>query len=61
VLGSSVVVWVKEFVLGRSQRVRVDGQISEEFSVTPGVPEHSVLVPPLFLACVNNIWKSVSE
>jgi hypothetical protein len=28
-----VVVWVKEFVLGRSQRVRVDGQLSEEFRV----------------------------
>ena len=25
-----VVVWVKEFLLGRSQRVRVDGQLSEE-------------------------------
>jgi hypothetical protein len=34
VLGRSVVVWVKEFVLGRSQRVRVDGQLYEEFRVT---------------------------
>jgi len=25
-----VVVWVKEFLLGRSQRVRVDGHVSEE-------------------------------
>jgi len=24
-----VVVWVKEFLLGHSQRVRVDGQLSE--------------------------------
>ena len=25
-----VVVWIKEFLSGRSQRVRVDGQLSEE-------------------------------
>jgi len=28
------VVWVKEFLLGRLQRVRVDGQLSEEVRVT---------------------------
>jgi len=29
-----VVVWIKEFLLGRSQRVRVDGLLSEEVRVT---------------------------
>ena len=29
-----VVLWVKEFLLGCSQRVRVDGKLSEEFRVT---------------------------
>jgi len=29
-----VVVWVKEFLLGRSQRVRGSGELSEEFRVT---------------------------
>jgi hypothetical protein len=33
-----VVVWVMEFVLGRSERVRVDGQLSEEFRVKAGLP-----------------------
>jgi len=37
-----VVVWVKKFLLGRSQRVRVDGQLSEEVRATSGVPEGSV-------------------
>jgi len=37
-----VVVWVKEFPLGRSQRVRVDGIISEEIRVTSGVSQGSV-------------------
>jgi hypothetical protein len=42
-----VVVWIKEFLLGRSQRVRVDGQLSDEVRVTSGVPQGSVAVPRL--------------
>ena len=34
---SKVVVWIREFLLGRTQRVRVGGQLSEE--VTSGVPQ----------------------
>ena len=32
-----VVVWLKEFLLGRSQRIRVDRPHSEEVRVTSGV------------------------
>ena len=32
-----IVVWVKEFLLGRSQRVRLDRQVSEEVRVKSGV------------------------
>jgi hypothetical protein len=38
-----VIKCIKEFLLGRWQRVRVDGQISEEVSVNSGVPQGSVL------------------
>jgi hypothetical protein len=44
-----VVVWIKEFLLGRAQRVRVDGQLSEEVRVTSGVPQGSVFGSLLFL------------
>jgi hypothetical protein len=43
-----VVVWIRDFLLGRTQRVRVGGQLSEEVRVTPGVPQGSVLDPLLF-------------
>jgi len=48
-------VWVKEFLPGCSQRVRVDGQLSEEVRVTSGVPQGSTLGPLLFLSYVNDI------
>jgi len=31
---SSVVVWVREFLVGRTQRIRVGGKLSKEVKVT---------------------------
>ena len=56
-----VVVWVNEFLLGRSQRVTLDGQLSEEVRVTSGVSQGSVLCPLLFLAYVNDIWRNTES
>ena len=36
---SRVVVWVREFLVGRTQRVRVRGQLSKEVEVSSGVPQ----------------------
>ena len=48
----------KGISLRRSQRVRVDGLISEEVRVTSGVPQGSLLGPLLFLAYENDIWRN---
>jgi hypothetical protein len=56
-----VVVWIREFLLGRTQRVRVGGQLSEEVRETSGVPQGSVLGRLLFLAHVNDIWRNIDS
>jgi hypothetical protein len=58
---SRVVVLLREFLLGRKQRVRVEGHLSEEVRVTSGVPQGSVLGPLLFLAYVNDISRNIES
>jgi hypothetical protein len=60
-MDSRVVVWVREFLLGHTQRVRVGGQLSEEVRVTSGVPQGSVLGPLLFLVYVDDIWRNIQS
>ena len=56
---SRVVAWVREFLLCRTQRVRVGGQVSGEVRVTSDVPQGGVL--GLFLAYVNGIWRNIES
>ena len=50
-----VVVWIREFLIGRTQRVRVGEELSEEVRVRSGVPQGSVLGSLLSL-CKRH-WK----
>ena len=54
-------IWIRESLLGCTQRVRVGGELSEEVKVTSAVPQGSVLGPLLFLACVNDIGKNTES
>ena len=54
-------MWIREFLLGRTQRVIVGGHLSQEVRTTSGDPQGSVLGPLLFLAYVNDILWNVES
>ena len=58
---SRVVVWVREFLVGRTQRVRVGGRLSKEVKINSGVPQGSVLGSIIFLVYVSDIWRNVDS
>jgi hypothetical protein len=56
-----LVVWIREFLLGHTQRVRVGGQLLEEVRGMSGVLQGSVLGLLLSDAYVNDIWKNTES
>jgi hypothetical protein len=47
-IDKGIVDWIEDWLTGRTQRVSVQGEQSEECSVDSGVPQGTVLGPKLF-------------
>ena len=53
--------WIEEFLTGRQQVVRVNGEISQSKPVISGIPQGSVLGPLLFILYINDLPDTIQS
>jgi retron-type reverse transcriptase len=52
--------WFKNYLSGRSQKVDINGKLSEQKEINISVIQGSILGPILFLCYINDFWTATS-
>ena len=57
----NTLLWIQQWIIGRTQRVVVDGDNSMKAPVQSGVMQGTVLGPLMFQMCINDIGETSSD